>query len=144
MTAEAAPQRDLSEQAVLEVFSRFYAAFEGLNLDTMDAVWLPEDWVECVHPGWDLLHGWEEVRESWKRIFANARRVHIALGSVHVHIEGGVAWVACTEKVTTTYADGFDEALVQATNVFVLREGAWRLVVHHGSPLPAATKTPVQ
>ena len=46
--------------------------------------------MQCVHPGWDLLIGWEEVRERWARIFANAKRVRIALSSVWVRVEGDV------------------------------------------------------
>jgi hypothetical protein len=59
-------------------------------------------------------------------------------------VEGPLAWVACTEHVTSAFATGFDEVLVQATNVFLLRDGAWRLVVHHASPLPAKPKGTVQ
>jgi ketosteroid isomerase-like protein len=132
------------EQALRDANRRYYAAFESLNLSQMEEVWAHEDWIECVHPGWDLLIGWEEVRESWVRIFSNTRRVKIALGAVLVHVEGDVGWVACTEKVTSAYSDGIDEALTQATNIFVLRNGTWQIVAHHASPLPAGPKATVQ
>jgi len=124
-----------AEQAVCEVNRRFYEAFAALDVEQMDAVWLHEDWVECVHPGWELLVGWEEVRKSWARIFSNTQRMQVEVSSVLVRIEGNVAWIACTERVTSLFETGFDEAAVQATNVFLLREGAWRLVAHHASPL---------
>jgi len=57
-----------AEQAVLEANRRFYEAFESLDIERMAAVWLREDWAECVHPGWELLRGWEEIRDSWVRI----------------------------------------------------------------------------
>jgi ketosteroid isomerase-like protein len=126
-----------SEQAVLEVNRRFYEAFESLDIERMDAVWLREDWVECVHPGWELLRGWEEIRESWVRIFANTKRMKLDISSVWVRIEGEVAWVACTEHVTSAFEDGFDQSLVQATNIFVRRDAAWQMVAHHASPLPS-------
>jgi len=151
MPTRALPQRESSEQAVREANRRFYEAFAALDLEQMDQVWLHEDWVECVHPGWDLLLGWEEVRESWARIFASTRRLKVELSSVWVRVEGDVAWVACTEHVTSTFEQGFDQALVQATNIFVRRERAtagkaasspcWQMVAHHASPLPA-TQTP--
>jgi ketosteroid isomerase-like protein len=144
MSSPAAPHAETPEQAVRSANRLFYAAFESLDLAQMEAIWLQEDWIECVHPGWDLLLGWEEVRESWMRIFANTQRVKIALSSVWAHVEGPLAWVACTEHVTSSFATGFDEVLVQATNVFVLRDGVWRLVVHHASPLPAKPKGTVQ
>lgn len=144
MPPQAAPQIETPEQAVRAANRRFYAAFEALDLAQMDGVWLQEDWVQCVHPGWDLLLGWDEVRESWARIFSNTQRVKLALSSVWEHVDGQTAWVACTEHVTSSFATGFDHALVQATNIFVLRDGAWRMVAHHASPLPASPKTTVQ
>lgn len=144
MTGHAVAQAETPEQAVRAANRRFYAAFEALDLAQMEEMWLHEDWIQCVHPGWDLLLGWDEVRESWTRIFSNTQRVKLALSSIWVHIEGEVAWVACTEHVTSLFATGFDQAVVQATNIFVLRDGVWLLVAHHGSPLPASPKTTVQ
>jgi len=132
------------EQAVREANRHFYEAFASLNIERMDAVWLHEDWVECVHPGWELLLGWEEVRESWLRIFTSTQRLKVELSSVWVRVEGEVAWVACTEHVTSTFESGFDQVLVQATNIFVLRDGAWQMVAHHASPLPPAPAATLQ
>jgi ketosteroid isomerase-like protein len=153
MTTPAARKSEDSEQAVREANRRFYHAFATLDLDQMADVWLHEDWIECVHPGWDLLLGWEEVRESWQRIFQSTVRVQVEISSVWVHVEGDVAWVACTESVTSTFERGFDEVRVQATNLFVRRaiagpaaetSGRWFLAAHHGSPLASGPPAPLQ
>lgn len=144
MPPSAFPQQESLEQAVRAANQRFYAAFESLDLAQMEGIWLHEDWVQCVHPGWDLLVGWEEVRDSWARIFANTKRIKLALSSVLARIEGEVAWIACTEHVTSLFSTGFDEVLVQATNIFVLREGQWVLVARHSSPLPPEKEQTVQ
>ncbi len=159
MPTRAVPQLDNPEQAVLEANLRFYEAFQALDIEKMDEVWSHEDWVECVHPGWDLLLGWGEVRESWARIFAGTQRMKVDLSSVWVRVEGDVAWVACTEHVTSTFERGFDQALVQATNIFVQRpapaeapsEGGgaglgsrWQMVAHHASPLPSSQTPTLQ
>ena len=155
MPTRAAQQLENPEQAVREANRRFYQAFAALDLEQMDEVWLHEDWVECVHPGWDLLLGWEEVRESWARIFSNTQRMKVNISSVWVRVEGEVAWLACTEHVTTTFEHGFDQALVQATNIFVQRNAApgapgrasspqWHMVAHHASPLPVAQPPTLQ
>jgi ketosteroid isomerase-like protein len=143
MITQPSPQKT-PEEALRAANTRFYAAFESLDLGAMEAVWVQDDAVQCTHPGWDLLLGWEEVRESWARIFANSKRVRIALGSVWMRIEGDVGWVACTEHVTTAFADGFDEASAQATNIFLRREGQWLMAVHHASPLPTTSEPTVQ
>lgn len=167
MPTRAVASTESPEQAVREANRRFYQAFAALDLERMDEVWLHEDWVECVHPGWDLLLGWEEVRESWARIFSSTQRMKVELSSVWVRVEGDVAWVACTEHVTSTFERGFDQALVQATNIFVRRPIAenapteaemgrpsagarqparyrWHMVAHHASPLPVGQAPTLQ
>jgi len=144
MSTQIAPQKQTPEQALRAANRDFYLAFESLDIEEMARVWAHDDDVQCVHPGWDLLIGWEEIRERWARIFANAKRVKIALSSVWVRVEENAGWVACTEHVTTAFADGFDEATVQATNIFILRDGRWLLVAHHASPLPTSSSSTVQ
>jgi hypothetical protein len=70
--------------------------------------------------------------------------VRIALSGVWVRIEGDVGWVSCTQHVTTAFADGFEDAIVQATNIFLRHEDKWLLVSHHASPLPPSPRSPVQ
>ena len=124
------------EEAVRRANQEFYAAFESLDLARMETVWAHDDSVECVQPGWDLLLGWDDVRERWARVFKNTTRARVALSGVRVRVEGTAGWVACTARITTAFAEGFDEALVQATNIFVFRDGRWLLAVHHASVVP--------
>ena len=152
MTTRATQQLETAEEAVRQANIEFYRAFAALDLDRMHAVWLHEDWVECVHPGWDLLLGWEDVRASWARIFSSTERVRVEISSVLVRIEGDVAWVSCREHVMTAFAKDFSEAHLQATNIFVRRElpaeagggERWFLVTHHASPLPPGRPASLQ
>ena len=144
MSIQPVPATQSPEDALREANHHFYAAFESLDIAQMEAVWAHDDEVECVHPGWDLLLGWDEVRERWERIFANTKRVRVALSCEWVRVEGDVGWVACTARVTSAFAEDFDEAVVQATNVFVRREGQWLLAVHHASPVPTSQDSTVQ
>ena len=93
--AEAVPDQPpvKPEEKVLAANRRFYTAMDSLDLEGMEAVWLHADWVKCVHPGWELLEGWEEVRESWKRIFANTQRMQVIVSDVQVQVDGALAWV---------------------------------------------------
>jgi len=132
------------EEKVLAANQRFYQALEEMDLDEMEAVWLHEDWVACVHPGWELLEGWEEIRSAWQRIFANTKRMKVAVTNVTVRVEGHSAWVNCIEQVTSSYETGFSTAWVQATNIYVERNGDWRLVHHHASAIPRDDEETVQ
>jgi ketosteroid isomerase-like protein len=150
MTTRATRQLETAEEAVRRANAEFYLAFASLDLARMDAVWLHEDWVACVHPGWDLLLGWEDVRASWAQILTSTERVRIDVSSVLVRIEGDVAWVSCREHIMTTFAKDFSQAHLQATNIFLRREspseadGRWFLVAHHASALPPGRPASLQ
>ena len=141
MPPKLAVQPSKVEDAVRHANQEFYAAFESLNIQRMEAVWAHDDFVECVQPGWDLLLGWDDVRERWARVFVNTSRVRVGLSGVRIRVEGTVGWVACTVRLTTAFVEDFDEAIVQATNIFIYRDGRWLLVVHHASMLPVAAES---
>ena len=127
-----------AEQAVLDANNRFYQALSERDVGAMEAVWLPTEWVQCVHPGWTILHGWRAIRESWTGIFRSSAKLTITIDDVHVRVAGDVAWVTCTERISALSDNQLDTSLAQATNVFVALGGSWRLVVHHGSPVALA------
>jgi hypothetical protein len=126
----------IDELAVLAVNDAFYEALGSLDLARMEAVWWHEEWTRCLHPGWDLLIGWEAVQESWKIIFRSTKRMQVALSRPLVHVLGDAAWVSCVEHVTSASEGDFTTALIEATNIFVRRNTQWRMVHHHTTPLP--------
>ncbi len=127
-------------EELIEANRRFYEALCAMDLKAMDEIWLPEEWVRCVHPGWAQLEGWEAVRESWERIFDNTQFLHVAISQVFVHQAGDLGWVSCVEKVSSTGVGRIDSAYVQATNLFSRRDGRWLMVLHHASHLPVSVQ----
>src|SRR5437879_13468085 len=99
MPTRAVAPTESPEQAVRDANRHFYQAFAALDLERMDEVWLHEDWVECVHPGWDLLLGSAEVRGSWARICSSQQRMKVEISSVWGRVGGEVAWGGCPEHV---------------------------------------------
>ena len=115
-----------------------YAAFESADVDAMHALWDDEQpaAIVCVHPGWPMLRGRSQVLRSWSAVMASTSYIQFFLTDVEVHITGDVAVVTCVENVLTTISvDAANNAAVVATNIFVRRDGVWRLQVHHGSPV---------
>jgi ketosteroid isomerase-like protein len=132
----AASQRLLvDEEEVSNANRKFYAALHALDLSLMAQAWAHEDWVKCLHPGWDLLVGWEEVRESWEKIFRSTDQMMVSVSRALVHVAGDTAWVSCLENITTAFQNDFSTALVEATNIFQRRQGRWLMVHHHTTPL---------
>lgn len=132
------PQRSLEtdENEVLAANQAFYQALQSLELPRMEALWWHEDWVSCLHPGGDLICGWEEVLERWANIFRSTSQMRATVSRPLVHVQGDAAWVSCIENVTSTYEGGFETAMIEATNIFVRRNGEWRMAHHHTTLLP--------
>ncbi len=130
----------MSQTADVEAANaEFYAAFEALDLDRMAAIWADDDGIGCVHAGWPLLKGRAAVLRSWALIMANTSYIQFVLTDVTVERFGEQAVVTCGENILTAddqSESGFLAAgSVVATNLFIRRDGAWRLWLHHGSPV---------
>ena len=80
-------------EAVIEANQAFYLAFEGLEIERMEAVWLRDQRIACVHPGWRRLTGWGPIMTSWERIFKSAFEMQFELRDVAVTLNGDLAVV---------------------------------------------------
>ena len=112
---------------------RFYRAFETLDLERMDAVWLHSERAQCVHPGWPLIVGWKAIRESWEAIFANTTEMRFTIGDARVAGGPELAWVTCTENILADVQGRVSVTSLLATNLFERTPEGWRLVHHHAS-----------
>jgi ketosteroid isomerase-like protein len=118
--------------AVLAANRAFYEAFERRDLDAMSDLWEHGDEVVCTHPGWRVLRGWGAVAGSWFALFGSGAPLQFILLGEHAHVDGDVAWVTVEENLI---GDGGGGSTVSALNLFRRREGVWRMVAHHGSPV---------
>lgn len=128
------------ELVVAEANERFYGALEAADLEAMSEVWLHTDWVKCVHPGWELIIGWDAVHDSWERIFAGSGGMRVSAREVRIKIAGDFSWVSCTENLAI-FLDNSSApitATTTATNLFHRIDSKWLMVHHHASPTPAA------
>jgi ketosteroid isomerase-like protein len=131
-----------SREAVVEANRAFYRAFESLDADQMASIWLRDPRIVCIHPGWRRLVGWGPVMSSWEGIFENVFEMKFELGEMQVMIGGNLAVVVVEENLTQRGYDGTLRTQVLATNVFEHTEGRWQMVLHHGSPVLAASEDP--
>ncbi|PYQ06641.1 MAG: DUF4440 domain-containing protein [Acidobacteria bacterium] len=124
------------------VNERFYKALEELDLEQMQRLWLHEPWVRCIHPGWDVLVGWEHVRESLEQIFASTGWMRVTPTECNIHVFGEVGMVACAENITASRDSDVGVAVAQATNLFRRTPEGWRMFHHHASPAPVRVTQP--
>ena len=125
-----------AEQAVMDANHRFYQALSDLDTEAMERIWLHEPWVCCVHPGWQMLSGWDDVLESWRQIFSHTVSHRVEPSDVTVRLFGEMAWVLCLERISRRIEAENTVSFAQGTNLFVLTRSGWRMVLHHASVVP--------
>jgi len=96
----------------------------------MEQVWSTREDITCIHPGWNLLRGRDEVLESWRGILENPNQARIVIGGAAVTLLGEQALVLCRELV--------GGSPLAATNLFVREAGNWKLLHHHSGPVAQA------
>ncbi len=128
--------RDIA--AVQDANAAFYEAFETLDIQQMDTLWLHEDHVKCIHPGWKICQGWPDVRDSWVLIFNHTHEIKFSICLIDVVVKGDLAWAVCNESITTKDNGKWLEGHVLSTNIFERRNKVWMLTHHHGSPVIAS------
>ena len=124
MTAD---RPDAEHAAILVANAAFCRAFADRDVAAMAGLWASEAPVACIHPAWTVLTGRADVLKSWEGILTNPDAPSIEVRDPVVQRHGDVAIVLCREIVQGNS--------MEATNVFVLEGGAWRMTHHHASAI---------
>jgi len=122
------------EGDVFKANEAFYSAFESLDIKEMEKVWLKEKYVQCIHPGWRSLTGWEDVMNSWRQIFENAGEMRFLLTNVQVQVRESLAWVTLYENINSRVGQEISSGVILSTNIFEKRQYKWYIIHHHGGP----------
>lgn len=112
----------------------FYRAFERADLAGMMAVWAEDEDISCVHPGGPRHAGVVEVRDAWQQIFAHGPRLRFRLVGSRV-FAGRMLSIHTVYEHATVAGDSRPANPVLATNIYLLTDRGWRMLMHHASPL---------
>ena len=120
----------------------FYAAFQSLDLELMQSVWLDSGRTSCIHPGGTLLRGTAAILASWAEIFHQSAPPQIAHRLVQASNDRQLVVHTVEEQVQS--GAGQRRAVVLATNVYGYVEGSgWAMLAHHAS-LPLVETSPTE
>ena len=125
----------MTEKDVIKANQNFYNAFNKNDIELMIGVWLNDPISQCIHPGWDVLIGFENIMTSWQKIFAAAQDLEIKLSHVDVTASENIAWVTCQENLFSIVSSGVQLSKVHSTNLFKMMNGEWKMILHHASPV---------
>jgi hypothetical protein len=113
--------------AVLSQNLEFYRAFSTRDIGLMDRLWARHAPVSCIHPGWPLVSGRDEVLRSWRSILRNPAAPAVLCYEESATVYGETALVTCEEEL--------EDGTLAAGNLFVRESGLWRLVHHQATPI---------
>ncbi|AFY76232.1 MAG: nuclear transport factor 2 family protein [Hydrococcus sp. C42_A2020_068] len=125
---------DVDRTEILATNEAFYQAFEKKDIKAMSLVWWQGGSL-CIHPGGNVLKGWEEVRHSWEQIFRHTDYLEIGIELVNIEIGSQIAYVVLIETILQVSRGRSFQAQSTATNIFEKMAQKWYLVHHHGSPI---------
>jgi ketosteroid isomerase-like protein len=126
------PTATPTDEAVLRANQSFYTAFTAGDYGAMSDLWARRAPVSCLHPGAPVVIGRVAVLDGWRQILRGSSGPELRCDQPRVSVFGDTAIVTGYE------AGGDDPAHLAMTNVFVLEDGAWRMVHHHAGPLARA------
>lgn len=133
---ESSPPAPLTRelQRVEEANFAFYEAFHRRDITRMERLWSRSPHIRCVHPGWEPVVGWAEIRQSWVDIFRTMKMIEFSLEDVHVEVSESTAWVnlMAHAEVQTEDDEAFTTSVV-ATTIFEKIDNQWYIVLHHSS-----------
>jgi ketosteroid isomerase-like protein len=132
----------MTQAALRAASAKFYKVFERLDLEAMAELWARGVPVSCVHPGWDLVLGYQSVMESWRAIFEGTSELHFQNEEAQVTAGAEHGWVVSREVLQTTVQGMPVENVLTVMNGFVLEQGVWRLAHHHAAPVLRAPRPP--
>lgn len=123
------------KEAVLAAHEAFYRAFSQRDLSAMNRLWWQGATSLCIHPGGQVLTGWESIRASWESIFKNTDSLEVETEIIKAEVDRALAYVVVRETVLQSSRGRKLKAQSLATNLFQKMAQRWYLVSHHGSPI---------
>jgi uncharacterized protein (TIGR02246 family) len=118
----------------------FYEALQRSDLEAMMQVWSEDEDIVCVHPAGPRLAGQEQVRESWRQMFAGPPGMRVQV-TQRVAVTGVMIAVHSVHETITVAGEKQPRPAMIATNVYLRTAAGWRMIVHHASPAPGGTPT---
>ncbi len=126
---EAQERREGPLQALIE----FYQAFNNRDLVKMSENWAHTDEIAMSNPVGGIKRGWDEIKRVYERIFGGAARVYVKFYDYTLHEAGEMFYAVGRERGEFSVGETSIDLSIRATRVYMLIDGKWRQVHHHGS-----------
>lgn len=117
----------------MDALAEFYFAFNHQDMETMSRNWLNAADIAMSNPLGDIKRGWDEIRAVYERIFNGTARVYVEYHDFSI-VQTETMFCAIGRERGWLRKDGTEIKLaIRTSRIFVLNEGRWKQVHHHGS-----------
>ena len=111
----------------------FYHAFNNRNFELMQANWLPSEEASMSNPLGGVRRGWDDIKQTYKKIFTGEARVYVEFYDYSLHISEGM-FIAVGRERGALEIDGKKiELAIRTSRTYVLYGKQWQQIHHHGS-----------
>lgn len=124
---------DAADGSPLDALIRFYRAFNGRDLESMEWNWDREGACSMSNPLGGLKRGWAEIGEVYRRIFHGEARVYVEFYDYTLHETPGMFVAVGRERGHIERGAFRIDLAIRTTRVFHRVAGGWRQLHHHGS-----------
>jgi ketosteroid isomerase-like protein len=123
-------KKDSSEITAL---SKFYKAFNNQDMLLMEQSWLNTEDISMDNPIGGIRRGWEEIGKGYDKIFKGKAKVYVEFFDFSIHKTPTMFFVTGKERGYFK-TDTIEIPLaIRTTRIFILVDGNWRQIHHHGS-----------
>ena len=128
---------DADNGPLLNVHRAFWKAYQDRDLWALSQIWDTSNGnITAAFPAASFTAaGWPNVEENFRRTFIHNRDIKIDARIIRLHRQGNVAWIIGSvrfEAVQTQTGQFVAMDRMLTTELYRLRDGAWRLELYHG------------
>ncbi|VXC15487.1 conserved hypothetical protein [Flavobacterium sp. 9AF] len=120
-----------NESSEIMAILKFYKAFNSQDMLLMEQSWLDTADISMDNPIDGIRWGWEEIGKGYDKIFKGKAKVYVEFLDFSIH----KTLIFATGRERGYFkTDSIEIPLtIRTTRIFVLIDGNWRQIHHHGS-----------
>lgn len=117
----------------LSALTMFYRAFNSADMDIMQKSWLNSAETSMSNPLGGLRRGWNEISMVYESIFNGPADVHVEFYDFTIHESDNMFCAVGRERGSITVDNKTIDLAIRTSRFYVLRDGLWLQLHHHGS-----------
>lgn len=115
------------------VLTEFYKAFNGRDFNLVESNWLNTAEAAMSNPLGGVKRGWADIRTVYQKIFAGPADVYVEFYDYTIVRDDRFFQAVGRERGTLTINDRTIDLAIRTSRVYVVHDGRYRQLHHHGS-----------